>query len=90
MHDTFIIAIADTVCIMRPMQLNHSQIIDLWPSLDEFAEDMGVKMRTAQGWKRRNSIPWHYWPRLIACALVRRIYVSPEMLMSSAAERRAA
>lgn len=79
-----------TICIMALMQLNHSDIINFWPTLADFAADMGVKRHTARGWKRRNSIPAEYWPELIEKARERRAYVSPEVLMISAAQRRAA
>lgn len=78
-----------TKCIMAAMNLNHSDIIKLWPTLADFAADMGVKRNTARGWKRRNSIPWKYWPVLIETARERRAYVDPRELMM-AAQRRAA
>lgn len=90
MHSTFGVAMCGTFCTMTPMQLNHSDIIKLWPTLAEFAADLGVKRHTARGWKRRNSIPWKYWPSLLEKARERRAYVSPEELMRSAAQRRAA
>ena len=90
MHSTFGVAMCGTFCTMTPMQLNHSDIIKLWPTLADFAADMGVKRNTARGWKRRNSIPDKYWTDLVEKARERRAYVSPEELMRSAAQRRAA
>jgi hypothetical protein len=81
----------DAKCIIRVMRLTHTQIIDLWPSVGEFAEEMGVNHRTARSWKQRISIPSHYWARLISCALVKGFNsVTPDALTCSAAERRAA
>lgn len=74
---------------MTPMQLNHSDTINLWPTLADFAADVGVKRNTARGWKRRNSIPAKYWPTVLEMARNRRAYVSPEELMRSAERRRA-
>lgn len=75
---------------MAPMQLKHSDIIKLWPTLAAFAADMGVKRHTARGWWRRDSIPDKYWADLIERARERRAYVSPEELIRAAAQRRAA
>lgn len=90
MHDTFGVAMCGTKCIMTAMNLNHSDIIKLWPTLADFAADMGVKRNTARGWKRRNSIPDKYWTDLVERARERRAYVSPDALMLAAAQRRAA
>jgi hypothetical protein len=78
------------MCNVAVMNLNHTDIIKLWPNLDEFAADLGVKKRTALGWRSRNSIPWKYWPSLLAKAQVRRVYVTPDHLMAQVAQRRAA
>lgn len=85
-----VLAIYRTICTIWPMQMNHSDIINLWPTLMEFASDMGVDWQKARGWKRRNSIPTKYWPGLIESARKRKAYVSPEILMMAAAQRRAA
>jgi hypothetical protein len=79
-----------TICIMAGMQLNHSDIIGLWPTLGDFAADLGVRPNTARGWKRRNSIPPNYWRGLIEKARERRVYVTPDHLMAQVAQRRAA
>ncbi len=80
----------DTKCIMAAMRMNHRAIIDLWPSFQLIVEDMGVPERRARGWKQRNSIPDDYWADLVNKARQRRLYVTPELLMNAAAERRAA
>lgn len=91
-HNTFGIAMRDTLCIIQPMRtMNHSEIIMNWPGgMRVFADDMGVLFNTARGWRARNSIPDKYWIDLVEKARERRVYVSPEELMRSAAQRRAA
>jgi len=37
------------------------EVIDLWPSLREFASDIGVKYGTAQVMRYRNSIASDHW-----------------------------
>jgi hypothetical protein len=48
--------------------MTHSDIINLWPSLGEFASDLGVKYGTAKAMRRRNSIPPEHWCRIVAKA----------------------
>ncbi len=78
------------MCMLPPMTMNHSDIIRLWPTLDEFAADLSVNKRRALAWRSRNSIPWKYWPGLLAKARERRIYVTPDHLMAQVAQGRAA
>ena len=41
--------------------MSHVSIISKWPSLSDFAEDLGVKYGTAKAMRRRGSIPAEYW-----------------------------
>ena len=50
-----------------------SALIGRWPSLSEFASDMGVPYGQAKQWKRRGNIPSEYWQRLIDVAKERGI-----------------
>ena len=53
------------------MGMEHSQIISSWPSLKDFAQDVGVTYETAKAMKRRNSINSSYWSKLISAANAR-------------------
>lgn len=53
--------------------MSHPAIIDLWPSLSAFAEDLGVPYGTAKAMRRRGSIPAQYWKRTVAKAAERKI-----------------
>lgn len=53
--------------------MTHEQIINLWPSLSLFAEDIGVSYGTAKAIRRRGSIPPQYWAPMINKALEREI-----------------
>ena len=53
--------------------MTHSDIINLWPSLAAFAQDIGVPYVTAKAMRRRGSIPAPYWIRVVACARERGI-----------------
>jgi hypothetical protein len=52
---------------------NTFPIAKLWPSLDEFAEDIGVRLSTVRVWRCRNAIPSSYWFVVEAKARERRI-----------------
>lgn len=53
--------------------MTHSDIIDLWPSLAAFANDLAVPYGTAKAMRRRNSIPAQYWNLVTARATLRSI-----------------
>lgn len=71
--------------------MTFSEIIDLWPSLSDFADDIGVTYGASKQMRRRNSIAPGYWDLLVKNAARRGIEgVSLDALSSAAAERRAA
>lgn len=47
---------------------SHKQIIDAWPSLEDFSEDAGVPCNTAKQMRSRNKIHSDYWCRIVAGA----------------------
>jgi hypothetical protein len=53
--------------------MTHADLINLWPSLASFAEDLGVQYVTAKAMRRRESIPAGYWLQMIDCASRREI-----------------
>jgi hypothetical protein len=53
--------------------MTHADLINLWPSLSAFAEDLGVQYVTAKAMRRRVSVPAGYWLRMIECAETRGI-----------------
>jgi hypothetical protein len=71
--------------------MTHETIINLWPSLSVFADDIGVSYGTAKAMRRRGSIPPQYWPRMIAKAVERGIKpVSFEIVSKAAKPRKVA
>jgi len=63
-------------------------IIDLWPSLQAFADDLGVKYVTAQLMRHRDSIASKHWRQTVTSAHRRKIPgVSLEILASIKAGR---
>lgn len=53
--------------------MTHKDIINLWPSLRDFANDIGVAYGTAKAMRRRGSIPAKYWAAMIDHASTRKI-----------------
>lgn len=49
----------------------HREIIDRWPTLRAFADDIGVAYGTAKAMRRRNSIPDQHRPRVVESAFDR-------------------
>lgn len=52
---------------------DHLSIIEAWPSLTDFAEDIGVSYNTAKHIRRRGRIPADYWTRLVEASKRRGI-----------------
>lgn len=57
----------------RKKELTHAAIIRLWPTVIDFAADIGVKVETARKMVSRDSISDDYWADVEAAAKARRI-----------------
>lgn len=55
------------------MYTRFRDIVEAWPSLREFADDIGVSENTAKGIRTRNGLPSRYWLRLVEGAARRGI-----------------
>jgi len=53
--------------------MTHADIINLWPSLAVFAEDVAVHYGTAKAMRRRGSIPAELWVLVVDGAANRGI-----------------
>lgn len=53
--------------------MTHAPIIDLWPSLSEFAADIRQSYNTAKAIRRRGFIPDWYWGDVVEAAKRREI-----------------
>lgn len=72
------------------MFTSHKQIIDAWPSLEDFSGDAGVSCNTAKQMRKRNNIHSEYWPNIVAGAARRGIVqVTYKALAESQRPRRA-
>ncbi len=43
-------------------------VLDLWPSLEDLARDLGKKGGAVRNWRLRNSIPADCWDALVRAA----------------------
>ncbi|HTV69299.1 MAG TPA: hypothetical protein VMF90_12250 [Rhizobiaceae bacterium] len=48
--------------------MTHVDVINLWPSLSEFAADLSIEYGTAKAMRRRGSIPSEYWVAVVKSA----------------------
>lgn len=65
------------------------QVIDAWPSVAEFAEDIGANANTAKLMRFRDSISADYWVDVVKGAKARRIKgITLELLASIQAEKK--
>lgn len=53
--------------------MSHKSLIDRWPSLGDFAEDIGTSYNTAKAMRRREKVPSEYWLAAVAGAEAREI-----------------
>lgn len=68
--------------------MTHADIINLWPSLSDFAEDLGIQYGTAKAMRRRGAIPSEYWLTATTAAEARNIVgVTLEALASAVARQ---
>lgn len=76
----------------RPKPTTFVRLIDLWPSIADFARDMGLKAphrARAYQWYKRNYIDLEHWHAVIAATGRRRkIALTLEDLFSMALARR--
>lgn len=68
--------------------MTHAEIIKKWPTLSDFADDLGVQYGTAKAMRRRGSIPPEHWLTVISKACDREIEgVTLEVLATAVAKQ---
>lgn len=69
---------------------SHPDIINIWPTVADFARDVGIPYSLAKCWRRRGSIPAAHWVAVIRAADRRGLPVSLETLAQAAPPRKRA
>lgn len=72
------------MCTMLAEMKTFTEIIDAWPSVSEFASEVGVPYGVAAQWRRRNSIPSKQWLALIYAGRARGVSISADCLAAIA------
>ena len=60
-------------------------IIELWPSREAMAADVGAGLWAVRKWLTRNSIPSEWWSAVLATEVAARAGVTAEILTALAA-----
>ncbi|GJM00217.1 MAG: hypothetical protein DHS20C07_18960 [Methyloligella sp.] len=69
--------------------MTHSDIIELWPTIAEFASDVSVEYQAARKMHERDSISSKHWYRVIEAAKSRQYnHVTLEALANYKAKRK--
>ncbi|MGI9338344.1 MAG: carph-isopro domain-containing protein [Gammaproteobacteria bacterium] len=57
------------------------QIVDLWPSVNALADDLGESPAAVYKWRTRNNIPVNHWLTLIEAGEKRGFSINPRFLI---------
>lgn len=60
-------------------------IIELWPSREAMALDVGAKDRAVSKWWQRDNIPAEWWSAVLATSIARHAGITAEMMTALAA-----
>ena len=60
-------------------------LIELWPSREEMATDIGAKSSAVSKWWQRDSVPAEWWAPILATDIAIKSRVRPEALIDLAA-----
>tara|TARA_R110000824_G_scaffold393340_1_gene592451 strand:- start:201 stop:416 length:216 start_codon:yes stop_codon:yes gene_type:complete len=69
---------------------SYKEIIEQWPSAQEFGTDVGVTGSLARVWKSRNTLPPRHWNLVVEKGQARGIDISLDLLAELAERREAA
>jgi hypothetical protein len=65
-----------------------TEVVDLWPTRDKFAADIGAGIFMARQWPVRDWIPAEWWSTLLKTKTAREAGLTADELLRLAAERR--
>lgn len=75
-----------TLSILQNMKIKtFKEIIEMWPSISELADDMGESYITVNKWHVRDNIPVRRWVKLLKSAKNRKIPITAELMVKLAA-----
>ena len=65
--------------------ISFRSIIDLWPSADAMAGEIGAGVAAVRKWSQRDRIPAEWWSAVLATPRVRQARVTAELMALLAA-----
>jgi hypothetical protein len=72
------------------MITSFKDIVNLWPTPDAMAAELGAGVETARKWRARNSIPADWWMRVLASRKAIEAGVTAELMTQLAARAQGA
>jgi len=60
-------------------------VMELWPTVNEFAVEIGVPAPTANKWRQRNRVPVSFWSAVLGTRKARKAHVTADLLVEIAA-----
>lgn len=60
-------------------------VMELWPTVGQFAEEIGVPAPTANKWRQRNRVPPGFWSAILGTRKARKAKVTADLLVTLAA-----
>jgi hypothetical protein len=63
-------------------------VMELWPTVGAFAQDIGVPMPTAAKWRQRDSVPAPFWHAILSTKPAKGSGVTADLLVNLAARHK--
>lgn len=60
-------------------------LMGLWPTVNAFADEVGVAAPTANKWRQRNRVPPGFWSAILGTRKARKAKVTADLLVTLAA-----
>ena len=65
--------------------ISFRSIIDLWPSADAMAGEIGAGVAAVRKWSQRDRIPAEWWSDVLAAPRVKKAHITAELMAMLAA-----
>lgn len=65
--------------------ISFRSIIDLWPSADAMADEIGAGAAAVRKWSQRGRIPAEWWSAVLAAPRVKQARITAELMTMLAA-----
>jgi len=76
------------IAMLDAPQTSFRSIIDLWPSVDAMADEIGASAMAVRKWWQRNRIPAEWWSAVLSAPRVKKAHITTAELLAALAARR--